>query len=189
VGSGVKVGSLLRDSPFGLHARFGERVDGRVWFHLVALAAMTEVGEPVIVGGKGPSRGNYGLVHAGSYRNYAGLVTGHVTDDDFTDVAVQASIGASPPRHLLELDGALVVRFNPREVAEWVEYVTKNALSFGGPVDDTAREYAQRIAPFTTLTDEDLAALDAFPGDEPPAAPPRPARPRKQRDQQRGLRP
>jgi hypothetical protein len=166
VESGVKVGSLLRDSPFGLHARFGERVDGRAWFHLVALAAMTEVGEPVIVGGKGPSRGNYGLVPAGSYRNYAGLVTGHAADDDFTDVAVRSAIGASPPRHLLELDGALVVRFNPREVAEWVEYVSKNALLFGGPMDDVAREYAQRVAPFTTLTDDDLAALDAFPADE-----------------------
>ena len=61
---------------------------------------------------------------------------------------------------------ALVVRFNPREVAEWVEHVAKNALSFGDSVDDVAREYAQRIAPFTTLTDEELAALDAFPGDE-----------------------
>jgi hypothetical protein len=158
-------GRLLRDSPFGLHARFGERVDGRVWFHLVALAAMTDVGEPVIVGGKGPSHGNYGLVPAGSYRNYAGLVTGHAGDDDFTDLAVRSAIGASPPRHLLEADGSLVVRFNPREVAEWVEYVSKNALLFGGPMDDVAREYAQRIAPFTTLTDEDLAALDAFPGD------------------------
>lgn len=162
----MKVGSLLRDSPFGLHARFGERVDGRAWFHLVALAAMTEVGEPVIVGGKGPSRGNYGLVPAGSYRNYAGLVTGHSADDDFTDVAVRTTIGACPPRHLLEVDGTLVVRFNPREVAEWVEYVSKNALLFGGPMDDLAREYAQRIAPFTTLTDEDLAALDAFHGDD-----------------------
>jgi hypothetical protein len=162
----VKAGSLLRDSPFGLHARFGERVDGRAWFHLVALAAMTEVGEPVIVGGKGPGRGNYGLVAAGSYRNYAGLVSGHSADDDFTDVAVRAAIGASPPRHLLELDGALVVRFNPREVAEWVEYVSRNALLFGGPMDDVAREYAQRIAPFTTLTDEELAAIDALPDDE-----------------------
>jgi len=171
VGTGVKVGSLLRDSPFGLHARFGERVDGRVWFHLVALAAMTDVGEPVIVGGKGPGRGNYGLVRAGSYRNYAGLVTGHGADDDFTDVAVRATIGASPPRHLLELDGALVVRFSPREVAEWVEYVAKNAMIFGGPMDDPAREYAQRIAPFTTLTDEELAALDAFGDDHGDAAP------------------
>lgn len=162
--SGVKVGSLLRDSPFGLHARYGERVDGRVWFHLVALAAMTEVGDPVIVGGKGPDRGNYGLVHAASYRNYAGLVTGHTAEDDFTDVAVRAAIGVTPPRHLLDVNHALVVRFNPREVAEWVEHVTKNAMSFGEPVDDVAREYAQRIAPFTTLTDEDLAALDAFPG-------------------------
>jgi hypothetical protein len=170
VGSGVKVGSLLREAPFGLHARFGERVDGRVWFHLVALAAMTDTGEPVIVGGKGPRRGNYGLVPADRYRNYAGLVTGHTADDDFTDLAVRATIGASPPRHLLDLDGALVVRFNPREVAEWVEHITKNAVSFGGPIDDTAREYAQRIAPFTTLTDEDLAALDAFPGDETDAA-------------------
>ncbi len=94
MGSGVKVGSLLREAPFGLHARFGERVDGRVWFHLVALAAMTNTGEPVIVGGKGPGRGNYGLVRAGSYRNYAGLVTGHAADDDFTDLAVRATIGA-----------------------------------------------------------------------------------------------
>jgi hypothetical protein len=170
VGSGVKVGSLLREAPFGLHARFGERVDGRVWFHLVALAAMTDTGEPVIVGGKGPGRGNYGLVPADCYRNYAGLVTGHTADDDFTDLAVRATIGASPPRHLLDLEGALVVRFNPREVAEWVEHITKNAVSFGGPIDDTAREYAQRIAPFTTLTDENLAALDAFPGDETDAA-------------------
>jgi hypothetical protein len=166
VGSGVKVGSLLRDSPFGLHARFGERVDGRVWFHLVALAAMTDVGDPVIVGGKGPGRGNYGLVQADSYRNYAGLVTGPAGDDDFTDVAVRAAIGAAPPRHLLEVSSALVVRFNPREVAEWVEHVAKNALSFGDSVDDVAREYAQRIAPFTTLTDQDLATLDAFPDDE-----------------------
>jgi len=162
VESGVKVGSLLRDSPFGLHARYGERVDGRVWFHLVALAAMTEVGDPVIVGGKGPGRGNYGLVHAASYRNYAGLVTGHTAEDDYTDVAVRAAIGVAPPRHLLDVNHALVVRFNPREVAEWVEHVTKNAMSFGESVDDVAREYAQRIAPFTTLTDGDLAALDAF---------------------------
>jgi hypothetical protein len=166
VESGVKVGSLLRDSPFGLHARYGERADGRVWFHLVALAAMTEVGDPVIVGGKGPGRGNYGLVHAASYRNYAGLVAGHTAEDDFTDVAVRAAIGVTPPRHLLDVNHALVVRFNPREVAEWVEHVTKNAMSFGESVDDVAREYAQRIAPFTTLTDEDLAALDAFPDDE-----------------------
>jgi hypothetical protein len=166
VGSGVRVGSLLREAPFGLHARFGERVDGRVWFHLVALAAMTDTGEPVIVGGKGPSRGNYGLVAADSYRNYAGLVTGNTAEDDFTDLAVRATIGASPPRHLLEVDGALLVRFNPREVAEWVEHIARNAVSFGGPLDDTAREYAQRIAPFTTLTDEDLATLDAFPDDD-----------------------
>jgi hypothetical protein len=170
VGSGTSVGSLLREAPFGLHARFGERVDGRVWFHVVPLAAMTDTGEPVIVGGKGPGRANYGLVHAGSYRNYAGLVTGHLAEDDFTDVAVRAAIGAAPPRHLLDLDGALVVRFNPREVAEWVEHIARNAVSFGAPMDDTAREYAQRIAPFTTLTDEDLAALDAFPGDEADAA-------------------
>jgi hypothetical protein len=170
VGSGVKVGSLLREAPFGLHARFGERVEGRVWFHLVALAAMTNTGGPVIVGGKGPGRGNYGLVPADSYRNYAGLVTGNTTDDDFTDLAVRATIGASPPRHLLDVDGALVVRFSPREVAEWVDHIARNAMSFGGPMDDTAREYAQRIAPFTTLTDEDLAELDAFPGDEDKAA-------------------
>ncbi len=170
VGSGVKVGSLLREAPFGLHARFGERVEGRVWFHLVALAAMTNTGDPVIVGGKGPGRGNYGLVPADSYRNYAGLVTGNTTDDDFTDLAVRATIGASPPRHLLDVEGALVVRFNPREVAEWVEHIARNAMSFGGPMDDTARDYAQRIAPFTTLTDEDLAELDAFPGDEDEAA-------------------
>ena len=43
--------------------------------------------------------------------------------------------------------------------------MTKNALSFGDSVDDVAREYAQRIAPFTTLTDQDLAELDAFPDD------------------------
>jgi hypothetical protein len=170
VGSGVKVGSLLREAPFGLHARFGERVEGRVWFHLVALAAMTNTGGPVIVGGKGPGRGNYGLVPADSYRNYAGLVTGNTTDDDFTDLAVRATIGASPPRHLLDVDGALVVRFSPREVAEWVDHIARNAMSFGGPMDDTARDYAQRIAPFTTLTDEDLAELDAFPGDEDKAA-------------------
>jgi hypothetical protein len=170
VGSGVKVGSLLREAPFGLHARFGERVEGRVWFHLVALAAMTNTGGPVIVGGKGPGRGNYGLVPADSYRNYAGLVTGNTTDDDFTDLAVRATIGASPPRHLLDMDGALVVRFSPREVAEWVDHIARNAMSFGGPMDDTARDYAQRIAPFTTLTDEDLAELDAFPGDEDKAA-------------------
>ena len=48
--------------------------------------------------------------------------------------------------------------------------MAKNALSFGDSVDDVAREYAQRIAPFTTLTDEDLAALDAFPGDEADAS-------------------
>jgi hypothetical protein len=33
-------------------------------------------------------------------------------------------------------------------------------------MDDVAREYAQRIAPFTTLTDEDLVALDAFFNDD-----------------------
>ena len=97
-------------------------------------------------------------------------MTGPAAEDDFTDVAVRAAIGASPPRHLLEVDSALVVRFNPREVAAWVEHVTKNSLSFGDCVDDVAREYAQRIAPFTTLTDEDLAALDAFPGDEADAS-------------------
>jgi len=149
---------------------WGLALRSAAWFHLVALAAMTDVGDPVIVGGKGPSRGNYGLVQADSYRNYAGLVTGPAADDDFTDVAVRAAIGVAPPRHLLEVGSALVVRFSPREVAEWVEHVTKNALSFGDCVDDVAREYAQRIAPFTTLTDEDLAALDAFPGDEADAS-------------------
>jgi hypothetical protein len=32
-------------------------------------------------------------------------------------------------------------------------------------MDDRAREYAQKMAPFTTLTDEEMAALDAVPGE------------------------
>ena len=65
--------------------------------------------------------------------------------------------------------GALVIRFNPRQLAEWVDDVVNDALKLGGLMDDQAREYAQRVAPFTTLTDEEMAALDALPPGRLPA--------------------
>jgi hypothetical protein len=162
----IKVARLLRPAPFGLEARFSEHVDGRIWWHHVGVAAFTDEGEPAIIGGKGPGRGNYRLVLASGYRNYGGLVnagTG-LADDDFAD-PVLGTLGRQPPRHLVDSGGSLVIRFNPRQLAEWVDDVINDALRLGGPMDDRAREYAQKMAPFTTLTDEDMATLDALPGE------------------------
>jgi hypothetical protein len=171
----IKVASLLRSVPFGLEARFSEHVEGRTWWHHVGVAAFTDDGEPVIIGGKGPDRGNYRLVLASGYRNYGGLVHAGpgIADDDFAD-PVLGTMGRPPPRHLVVRDGALVIRFNPCQLAEWVDAVVSDALKLGGSIDDQAREYAQRVAPFTTLTDEEMAALDALPGDEAGGRRPRP---------------
>jgi hypothetical protein len=168
----IKVASLLRPAPFGLEARFSEQADARTWWHHVGVAAFTDDGEPAIIGGKGPGRGNYRLVLASGYRNYGGLVnagTG-LADDDFAD-PVLVTMGRQPPRHLVDSDGALVIRFNPRQLAEWVDDVISDALKLGGTMDDRARAYAQKMAPFTTLTDQELAALDAPPGRRLPARP------------------
>jgi hypothetical protein len=166
----IKVASLLRSVPFGLEARFSENVEGRNWWHHVGVAAFTDDGEPVIIGGKGPERGNYRLVLASGYRNYGGLVHAGpgIADDDFAD-PVLGTMGRPPPRHVVVSGGALVIRFNPRQLAEWVDDVVNDALKLGGLMDDQAREYAQRVAPFTTLTDEEMAALDALPPGRLPA--------------------
>jgi hypothetical protein len=163
----IKVASLLRPAPFGLEARFSEQVDGRTWWHHVGVAAFTDEGEPAIIGGKGPGRGNYRLVLASGYRNYGGLVNAGagLADDDFAD-PVLGTMGRQPPRHLVDKDGLLVIRFNPRQLAEWVDDVINDALKLGGSMDDRAREYAQKMAPFTTLTDEEMAALDAVGGEQ-----------------------
>jgi hypothetical protein len=144
----------------------------------VGVAAFTDEGEPAIIGGKGPGRGNYRLVLASDYRNYGGLVHAGqgLADDDFTD-PVLGTMGRQPPRHLVDSGGMLVIRFNPRQLAEWVDDVINDALKLGGSMDDRAREYAQKMAPFTTLTDEEMAALDAVGGEQPsrlrlPADPP-----------------
>ena len=170
----IKVASLLRPAPFGLEARFSEQVDGRTWWHHVGVAAFTDEGEPAIIGGKGPGRGNYRLVLASDYRNYGGLVHAGqgLADDDFVD-PVLGTFGRQPPRHLVDSGGALVIRFNPRQLAEWVDDVISDALKLGGSMDDRAREYAQKMAPFTTLTDEEMAALDAVPGQKPCGLPAR----------------
>jgi hypothetical protein len=164
----IKVASLLRPAPFGLEARFSEQVDGRTWWHHVGVAAFTDEGEPAIIGGKGPGRGNYRLVLASGYRNYGGLVNAGagLADDDFAD-PVLGTMGRQPPRHLVDSGGLLVIRFNPRQLAEWVDDVINDALKLGGPMDDRAREYAQKMAPFTTLTDEEMAALDGVGGEQP----------------------
>ena len=164
----IKVASLLRPAPFGLEARFSEQVDSRTWWHHVGVAAFTDEGEPAIIGGKGPGRGNYRLVLASDYRNYGGLVHAGqgLADDDFGD-PVLGTFGRLPPRHLVDSGGALVIRFNPRQLAEWVDDVISDALKLGGSMDDRAREYAQKMAPFTTLTDEEMTALDAIPGEKP----------------------
>jgi hypothetical protein len=164
----IKVASLLRPAPFGLEARFSEQVDGRTWWHHVGVAAFTDEGEPAIIGGKGPGRGNYRLVLASDYRNYGGLVHAGqgLADDDFVD-PVLGTFGRQPPRHLVDSGGVLVIRFNPRQLAGWVDDVINDALKLGGSMDDRAREYAQKMAPFTTLTDEEMAALDAIPGEKP----------------------
>src|SRR5215467_8665227 len=163
----IKVASLLRPAPFGLEARFSEQVDGRTWWHHVGVAAFTDEGEPAIIGGKGPGRGNYRLVLASDYRNYGGLVHAGqgLADDDFVD-PVLGTFGRQPPRHLVDQNGVLVIRFNPRQLAEWVDDVISDALKLGGSMDDRAREYAQKMAPFTTLTDEEMAALDAVGGEQ-----------------------
>jgi hypothetical protein len=170
----IKVASLLRPAPFGLEARFSEQVDGRTWWHHVGVAAFTDEGEPAIIGGKGPGRGNYRLVLASDYRNYGGLVHAGqgLADDDFVD-PVLGTFGRQPPRHLVDKSGVLVIRFNPRQLAEWVDDVISDALKLGGSMDDRAREYAQKMAPFTTLTDEEMAALDAVPGQQPCGLPAR----------------
>ena len=170
----IKVASLLRPAPFGLEARFSEQVDGRTWWHHVGVAAFTDEGEPAIIGGKGPGRGNYRLVLASDYRNYGGLVHAGqgLADDDFVD-PVLGTFGRQPPRHLVDSGGALVIRFNPRQLAEWVDDVISDALKLGGSMDDRAREYAQKMAPFTTLTDEEMASLDAVPGEQPCGLPAR----------------
>jgi hypothetical protein len=170
----IKVASLLRPAPFGLEARFSEQVEGRTWWHHVGVAAFTDEGEPAIIGGKGPGRGNYRLVLASGYRNYGGLVHAGqgLADDDFAD-PVLGTIGRQPPRHLVDSGGALVIRFNPRQLAEWVDGVINDALKLGGSSGDRAREYAQKMAPFTTLTDEEMAALDAVGGEQPRCLPAR----------------
>ena len=170
----IKVASLLRPAPFGLEARFSEQVDERTWWHHVGVAAFTDGGEPAIIGGKGPGRGNYRLVLASDYRNYGGLVHAGqgLADDDFVD-PVLGTFGRQPPRHLVDSRGMLVIRFNPRQLAEWVDDVISDALKLGGSMDDRAREYAQKMAPFTTLTDEEMAALDAVPGQKPCGLPAR----------------
>jgi hypothetical protein len=170
----IKVASLLRPAPFGLEARFSEQVDGHTWWHHVGVAAFTDEGEPAIIGGKGPGRGNYRLVLASDYRNYGGLVHAGqgLADDDFVD-PVLGTFGRQPPRHLVDSGGMLVIRFNPRQLAEWVDDVISDALKLGGSMDDRAREYAQKMAPFTTLTDEEMAALDAVPGQKPCGLPAR----------------
>jgi hypothetical protein len=170
----IKVASLLRPAPFGLEARFSEQVDGRTWWHHVGVAAFTDEGEPAIIGGKGPGRGNYRLVLASDYRNYGGLVHAGqgLADDDFVD-PVLGTFGRQPPRHLVDKNGVLVIRFNPRQLAEWVDDVINDALKLGGSMDDRAREYAQKMAPFTTLTDEEMAALDTVRGEQPCGLPAR----------------
>jgi len=118
----------------------------------------------VIIGGKGPERGNYRLVLASGYRNYGGLVHAGpgIADDDFAD-PVLAPWAARRRATCWSPGGALVIRFNPRQLAEWVDDVVNDAMKLGGSCGDQAREYAQRVAPFTTLTDEEMAALDALP--------------------------
>src|SRR5260221_10306299 len=162
----IKVASLLRSVPFGLEARFSEHVEGCTWWHHVGVAAFTDDGEPVIIGGKGPDRGNYRLVLASGYRNYGGLVHARpgIADDDFAD-PVLGTMGRPAPRHLLVRDGALVIRFNPRQLAEWVDDVVNDALKLGGAMEHHAPCDAQRGAPFTTLTHQGEAAPRGLPGD------------------------
>src|SRR5260370_28437634 len=170
----IKVGSLLRWVRFGLEARFSEHVGGRTWWHHVGVAAFTDDGEPVIIGGKGPDRGNYRLVLASGYRNYGGLVHAGpgIADDDFAD-PVLGTMGRPAPRHLLVRDGALVIRFNPRQLAEWVDDVVNDALKLGGSQDDPAPEDAPRGAPLTTLTHQEMAPPHALPGGDAGGARPR----------------
>src|SRR5260370_18752485 len=120
----IKVASLARSVPFGLEARFSEHVEGRTWWAHGGVAAFTDDGEPVIIGGKGPERGNYRLVLASGYRNYGGLVHAGpgIADHDFAD-PVLGPIGRPAPRHLLARDGPLVIRVNPPQPAEWVNAV------------------------------------------------------------------
>ena len=58
-------------------------------------------------------------------------------------------------------------------LAEWVDGVINDALKLGGSSGDRARGYAQKMAPFTTLTDEEMAALDAVGGEQPRCLPAR----------------
>src|SRR5260221_7923107 len=154
----IKVASLLLSVPFGLEARFSEDVEGRTWWHHVGVAAFTDDGEPVIIGGKGPDRGNYRLVLASGYRNYGGLVHAGpgIADDDFAD-PVLGTMGRPAPRHLLVRDGALVIRFNPRQLAEWVDDVVNDALKLGGALGHQARGYAPMVAPYNTPSREEIA--------------------------------
>src|SRR5260221_13994938 len=96
----IKVASLLRSVPFGLEARFSEHVEGRTWWDHVGVAEFTDDGEPVIIGGKGPDRGNYRLVLARGCRNYGGLVHAGpgTAGDEFADRALGPR-GRPAPRH------------------------------------------------------------------------------------------
>src|SRR5260370_21690577 len=138
----MKVASLLRSGPVGLEARLSENVEGRNWWHHVGVAAFTDDGEPVIIGGKGPERGNYRLVLASGYRNYGGLVHAGpgIADDDFAD-PVLGTMGRPPPRHVLGRDGALGIPFNPRQLAEWVDDVVNDALKLRGLMGAQSREH------------------------------------------------
>jgi hypothetical protein len=152
---------LARDTPFGLKARFAEDMDGKTWFHLVDIHAMSTTGEPLIIGGKGPARNNYRIVPATIYSNYRGLGAWEAGGRD--DFGVLSAIYAQhpPARHLVEADGALLVRFSASEVAQWLDAVLKMYAKSGGlDDDDEARLWTRRMAPFCTLTDEDVARLD-----------------------------
>src|SRR5262249_60853838 len=149
----IKVASLLRPAPFGMEARFSEQIDGRTWWHHVGVAAFTDEGEPAIIGGKGAGRGNYRLVLASDYRNYGGLVHAGqgLADDDFVD-PVLGTFGRQPPRHLVASGGALVIRFNPRQLAEWVDDAISDALKPGGATGERGPGYAPTEAPITAPT-------------------------------------
>jgi hypothetical protein len=158
---------LARDIPFGLTARFAEDVDGKTWFHLVAVTGMSVAGEAVIIGGKGPARNNYRVVPVTIYSNYRGLVAWDAASggDDFAD-----SLGPyarRPARHLIEADGALLVRFSISDVARWLDERLQRYAQHGElGDDDEARAWTRKMAPFCTLTDEELASLDgALPED------------------------
>jgi hypothetical protein len=163
---------LTRDAPFGLYARFAEDVDGKTWFHLVSVAGMSLAGEALIVGGKGPRRNNYRIVPVTIYSNYRGLASWDTggpagRGDDFGGGPGASPYVQSPARNLVEVDGALVVRFSISQVAAWLDGVLKAYAKHGDlDDDDEARIWTRKMAPFCTLTDDDLASLDgALPQD------------------------